>query len=138
MAESEGNKESPWVDYKSEEVENLIADLSNQGYPPSRIGLILRDQYGIPNVKKAAKKRMMDILAEKKLKGEIPEDLLSLIRKSVILQKHMLENKKDYSAKRGYQLTVSKIRRLVHYYVKTERIPGDWKYTPETAALLVK
>jgi ribosomal protein S15P/S13E len=138
MEKKDESKDSPWVDYKPEEIENLIVDLSNQGVAPSRIGIVLRDQYGIPSVKTATQKRITDILKEKELSGEIPEDLLNLIRKSVMLRKHMLQNKKDFSAKRGYQLTVSKIRRLVHFYVKVGKLPQDWRYTPETAALLVK
>jgi ribosomal protein S15P/S13E len=132
------NKRSQWVDYKPQEVEDLIVNLSNQGFDPAQIGMALRDQYGIPNVRAVTQKRINQILSEKKLATDIPRDLLNLIRRSVALQKHLAENKKDYSSKRGYQLTVSKIRRLVAYYVNTGKLPRDWRYTPETAALLVK
>ena len=68
----------------------------------------------------------------------MPEDLLNLIRRSVILSNHLNKNKKDYSAKRGYELTVAKIRKLTKYYAKKNRIPKGWVYTPEQAALLVR
>ncbi len=136
MVKTEGKGQ--WVDYKPEEIEQLIANLSNQGLTPSQIGLALRDQYGVPNVKNLTKKRLNQILQEKGLASDIPRDLLNLIARSVVLQKHMSANKKDYSAQRGYRITVSKIRRLVEYYVKKGTLPQDWRYTPETAALLVK
>lgn len=135
MAEA---KRTQWVDYQPTEIEDLIVNLSNQGMGPAQIGMALRDQYGIPNVKAITKKRVNQILSEKKLASDIPRDLLNLIRRSVALQKHMGQNIKDYTAKRGYQITVSRIRRLVDYYVTTGKLPATWRYTPETAALLVK
>jgi len=131
-------KQGQYVDYSLKEIEELIVQLSNQGMNPAQIGLALRDQYGIPSVKAATQKRVNQILSEKKLATDIPIDMLNLIERSVALQKHMTGNKKDYSAQRGYRITVSKIRRLAHYYVKTGKLPAGWKFTPETAALLVK
>jgi small subunit ribosomal protein S15 len=132
-------KESPtWVEYTPAQTEKLITELANQGKTQAEIGTILRDQHGIPSIKKLCKKTVGKILEEQKIQPEIPEDLMNLIRSSVAQQKHMKENKKDNTAKRGYILTVSKIRRLVKYYQKQKRIQSNWKYTPETAALLVK
>jgi ribosomal protein S15P/S13E len=131
-------KQGQYVDYSLKEIEELIVTLSNQGLKPAQIGLALRDQYGIPNVKAATQKRVNEILIEKNLANDIPIDMLNLIERSVALQKHMTSNKKDYSAQRGYRITVSKIRRLAHYYVKSGKLPAGWKFTAETAALLVK
>ncbi|MBC7119337.1 MAG: 30S ribosomal protein S15, partial [Methanobacteriaceae archaeon] len=39
-----------WVEYSNEEIEELIIKLYKEGNPPSKIGIILRDQHGIPNV----------------------------------------------------------------------------------------
>ncbi len=127
-----------WVDYKPKEIEEAIINLANTGSSPSQIGLILRDQYGIPKMKKVANQTVSEVLIKHKLIGEVPEDLLNLIRKSVKLDRHLAQNKKDMSAKRGLQLTVSKIRRLTDYYHKNKRLPKDWIYTPEKAALLTK
>src|SRR5436853_4582572 len=95
-----------WVNYKPEEIEDLIANLANQGMDPSQIGITLRDQYGVPNVKLLNNMRINQILEKKGLASDIPRDLLNLIRRSVSLQKHMNQNKKDYSAKRGSIITV--------------------------------
>lgn len=138
MAKNKESKQGQWVDYKPSEIEDLVVSLSNQGMGPAQIGAALRDQYGVSNVKAVTQKRVNAILKEKGLVGDIPSDLLNLIEKSVALQKHMGENKSDYSAQRGYRITISKIRRLAHYYAQEGKLPAGWKYTPETAALLVK
>jgi small subunit ribosomal protein S15 len=127
-----------WIDYKPREIEELVVTLFNQGHTQAEIGIILRDQYGIPRVKVVTGKTIEKILTEHKLTSDIPRDLLNLIKRSVSQEKHMKENKKDYTAKRGYQLTVSKIRRLTKYYIGNGKLPADWRYTPESAALLVK
>lgn len=127
-----------WVELKPQEIIELISSLANQGRAASEIGTILRDQYGVPSVKAIVGKRITQILQDKGVMPEIPEDLMNLIRTSVKLQKHLVQNRKDTSAKRGYQLAVSKIRRLAKYYIKERRLPSNWRYTPETAQLLVK
>ncbi len=131
-------KIAPWVIYKPQEIEEIIVKLAKQGYQSAQIGLILRDQYGIPSVKVTNKKSITQILKERKLYPEIPEDLFNLLKKAVNLRKHLEKNKKDYSSKRGLELTESKIRRLVKYYKKRKVLPEDWKYDPEKAKLLVR
>ncbi len=121
-----------------EEIEEQVVSLANAGHSSSKIGLILRDEYGVKNFTEVTGKKIQEVLKENKLVGEMPEDLLNLIRRSVMLNNHLNKNKKDYSAKRGYELTVAKIRRLTKYYSKKSRIPKGWVYTPEQAALLVK
>ncbi len=133
------SKENPkWVEFSAEEITEAIVNLANSGHSPSEIGLVLRDQYGVPDIKAATGKSVQQILREKELLDEIPEDLMNLVKRSVHLREHMAENTKDYSAKRGYQLTVSKIRRLVKYYKTRKRLPADWRYSEETAELLAK
>ena len=40
----------------------------------------------------------------------------------------MGENRKDQTAKRGLELTNSKIQRLVKYYKSSGKLAADWKY----------
>jgi len=127
-----------FVELKPAEINEAIVHLANEGHTSSEIGMILRDQYGIPKVGKVIGKKLVEILKENELAPAIPEDLMSLIRKSVSLRGHMERNKKDMSAKRGLMLTVSKIRALEKYYKKTGKLPMKWRYSPETAALLAK
>jgi ribosomal protein S15P/S13E len=136
MAKKTEHKEHK--EHSREELEEQVVSLANAGHSPSKIGLILRDEYGVKNFTETAGKKIQEVLRENKLVGEMPEDLLNLIRRSVVLNKHMNKNKKDYSAKRGYELTVAKIKKLTKYYSAKKRIPAGWVYTPEQAALLVK
>jgi small subunit ribosomal protein S15 len=127
-----------WVRYKPKEVELLIVKLAKENNTPSKIGTLLRDVYGIPDSTLITKKSITAILDEKKLLAEIPEDLLALIRKFIFLQKHLDANKQDMAAKRGFQLTESKIRRLVKYYKRTKRLPSNWTYDPDKIRLFIE
>ena len=116
-----------WVSYKPEEVEKLVLKYKKSGMSQSEIGIILRDQFGVGDVKAVTGKRIGKILNENELVGEIPEDLLNLIRRMVALRSHLDKNKKDMTAKRGLLLTDSKIRRLTKYYKSTKKLPSSWK-----------
>ncbi len=126
-----------WSSTDAKAIEKAILDLRKEGASAASIGLILRDRYGVPDVKLALGKRIEEILAEKGMQSEIPEDLRNLIVKALGLRKHLAENKNDLHNKRQMQLTESKVRRLVKYYVGTGRLPKDWSYKPETAEILL-
>jgi small subunit ribosomal protein S15 len=131
-------KEAPeWSNTDVAAIEKVIVDLSKEGVSTARIGLVLRDRYGVPDVKLATGKRIGQIVKEKGLQGEIPEDLKNLIVKALGLRKHLSENKKDVHNKRQMQLTESKVRRLVRYYVSSGKLPKGWVYKPETAEILL-
>ena len=127
-----------WIRYKANEVEHLVIKLAKEGQSASVIGLHLRDTYGIPDVKTITKKSISDILDEKKLLPKIPEDMMALIKRSVQIRKHLEENHLDNTAKRGLQITESKIGKLAKYYKRNDRIPQDWKYDPKKVSLLVE
>ena len=125
-------KSRTWIRYKPNEVELLIVKLAKEGKSSSEIGTILRDTYGIPDTRFVAKKRITQVMKEKGVAKEIPEDLLNLIKRSVQLRKHLEDNKKDRTAGRGLKLTESKIKRLIDYYKETEVLPKDWKFDPKS------
>jgi small subunit ribosomal protein S15 len=127
-----------WLKYKPKEVELLVIKYAKEGKLPSQIGIYLRDEYGIPDVKTIVKKSISQILKEKNLTKEVPEDLMALIRKAVLIRKHLVENKHDMTARRGLILTESKIKRLTKYYRRTGRLPLNWKYDPEKIKLVVE
>ena len=120
-----------WVKYSPKEAELLVVKYAKDDKKPSQIGILLRDQYGIPDIKLITGKTVNEILKERKIKQELPEDFLALIKKSVLLRKHLEGNKKDMSAKRGLQLTDSKIRRLAKYYKKKGILDAKWRYNAE-------
>ena len=126
-----------WLRYSKQEVEMLVVKLVKEGNPPSKIGLLLRDVYGIPDVKAIIGKKLTAFLAEKGLAQKIPEDLLALIKKSLAIRKHLEKHKKDQTAKRGLILTESKIFRLSNYYKQTGKLPTGWKYEPDKPRLYI-
>ena len=127
-----------WLDKDGKWVEEKVIELAKAGNTPSMIGLILRDQYGIPLVKVVAGKRIMDIIRENDLQRRVPEDLRNMIARALTIRKHMEDNHKDFVSKRGLQLIESKIHRLSKYYRKTKVLPSDWKYSPDQAAVLLR
>ncbi len=115
-------KEKPeWVTMSEKEIVSLIVKMGRRGVPPSQIGMILRDVYGIPSVRQVLGKRITDVLEEQGVAKKIPEDLLSLMKKAYKIRKHLEIHRKDFHSKRGLQLTESKIRRLIKYYKKTAK-----------------
>ena len=127
-----------WLTYKANEVELLIAKLAKEGKSSSEIGTILRDTYGVPDIMTLCKKTVSDILKEKNIAPELPDDLMALIRKSVSIRKHMEANRKDQTAKRGLMLTESLIKRLTKYYKRTGKVVSGWKFDPEHAGFFAK
>ncbi|WP_202318949.1 30S ribosomal protein S15 [Archaeoglobus neptunius] len=126
-------RDSPpeWVDMSPAEVEKKVVELFIEGYEPSQIGMILRDQYGIPSVKQITGKKIQKILREKGVEIKYPEDLKSLIKKALKLRKHLEVHRKDKHNRRGLQLIEAKIWRLSNYYKEKGVLPADWKYNPE-------
>ncbi len=127
-----------WVDADEEKIAGIIGSLAKDGKTSSEIGIILRDQYGIPDVKLITGKKVSDIMKELNVYPEMPEDLLQLMAKAVNLRDHMEQNRKDLSNKRGLHLVEAKIRRLVKYYKERGVLPANWKYSMDKAEMLVK
>ena len=128
-----GRGKPEWLTYDLDEAERLIKKLDKEGKTSSQIGFILRDQYGIPDIRCFDKK--MTQITEKK---EVPEDIYNLMSQVVNLHRHLNENKHDSTSKRALELLESKIRRLGKYYSRTGKLEEKWKYKIENAKLLVK
>lgn len=120
-----------WVQVQKKEAEDLVVQMGKMGRQPSQIGLVLRDQHGVPNVRLLTGKSIIQILEEAGIKPQIPEDLASLIVRGRTVTRHLSENKKDESNRHGLNLIESKIRRLVKYYVREGVIPANWQYSFE-------
>ncbi|MEM4348069.1 MAG: 30S ribosomal protein S15 [Candidatus Anstonellaceae archaeon] len=127
-----------WVEYSAHEVEELIVKMGKEGKGPTIIGQILRDTYGVPSVQNLCGKSISAILKENKIKLDYPEDLLSLIKRAVNMREHLKRNRADKHNRTKLIHVESKIGRLVKYYTSVGKLPPNWKYDPETAALLVK
>ena len=127
-----------WVVMEESAIIEIILKLAREGRTSGMIGLILRDQYGIPNVKTVIGKSISEVLKENGLMPQIPEDLMALMHKVVKINTHLQNNPRDLGNKRGMQLVESKIRRLSKYYKRKGRLPSDWKYRIKEAELLVR
>ena len=125
-----------WVVYDGKEIEELIVKLAKEGNSQSGIGIILRDQYGIPSVSQITGRKIGHFTRKNKLASEIPEDLQNLIKKAVNLRKHLEKHHKDKHNNRGLKLMEAKIHRLTRYYKSTRRLPKEWRYEPDKARLL--
>ena len=129
-------KHPDWSSLKPREIESHVIELAKEGKSTSQIGMILRDQFAVPNVKLATGKSVSKILETNNMKPEIPEDMRNLISIALSLRKHLETHKKDLHNKRNLQLTESKIRRLTKYYHAQNKLPESWKYSPEQAKLM--
>ncbi len=126
-----------WQGLDKTEIAETIEKLAREGKSAAFIGLVLRDQYGVPDVRLATGKKMSEILSEKGLLPQIPEDLQNLMRRTVTLRGHLATHRRDLHNERGLSLIESKIRRLATYYKRQGLLPADWRYSPETAQLVV-
>ncbi|MBU0930275.1 MAG: 30S ribosomal protein S15 [Nanoarchaeota archaeon] len=126
-----------WLRYQDKEIEQIILKLAKEEKSQSQIGIILRDSYGIPDVRTILNKKISKVLKENNAASQLPEDLSDLIKKEIYISKHLGLNKKDMAAKRGLLLTESKIHRLSKYYKKNRVLPADWKYSRDKAKLLI-
>ncbi len=116
-------------------MEALVIKLAKEGHNPSRIGTMLRDQYGIPLVKPIMGKTVTQILKDARLASSLPEDLENLLKKASRLYVHLEKNRKDQPNKRALQLIESKIYKLSRYYKREGILPPDWKYKAKTASI---
>lgn len=127
-----------WLEYSKEEVENLVLKLARERYNFAQIGLILRDQYGIPDVEAVTGKSISKIIKAHGISYEVPEDMMNLLKKAVRLREHLEKNKRDKRSRYGLENLESRIRRLGKYYSKVGKLPADWKYDPNLAKLMVQ
>jgi len=91
------SEKADWTKIKPAEVEKIIVDLATQGVPPEKIGLILRDQHGIPKSKLLGVK-ISKVLIKHKLDANSEQK--NFVKKVERLNKHSAKNKHDYTAMR--------------------------------------
>lgn len=126
-----------WVSLTEDEMADIVLKLHNQGKSTAMIGLILRDSYGIPDVKKVYGKSLTAILKDNGVTINLPEDIENLMRKAITVNEHIKLNRKDVHNKRNFHLIEAKIRRLERYYKATGVLPSSWSYSIANAKLLV-
>jgi small subunit ribosomal protein S15 len=101
-----------WVKMKEPEMKKVIAELAEK-HSPSQIGLVLRDQYGIPTTKVFGKK-LKAYLTE--LGIERNEDLENAEKKVDKMKEHLKTNITDRKAKHKLQRAQSRLNITRKYF----------------------
>ncbi|MBU0591466.1 30S ribosomal protein S15 [Candidatus Micrarchaeota archaeon] len=127
-----------WVDKKKAEVTEVILKMAREGVQSAKIGAILRDQYGVPNLRAVLGASLVVFLKSEGINYEYPDDLLDLIKKAVRINGHLKNIKNDTHNEVKLGHVESKIHRLTKYYASKGKIPTGWRYNREKATLLVK
>ena len=109
------------------ELEQEIINLANNNTSSAKIGLILKNEYGIPKAKYSVGK-INKILAKNKI-VKFPEELQNLINRATKLRQHFTKNAKDQVSKRGLQITEARIRKLAAYFKRNKVLDKSWTYT---------
>eukprot|EP00949_MAST-11_sp_MAST-11-sp1_P002772 g2772.t1 len=120
-----------------EDIEKLICTLAKKGMRSSEIGVFLRDQHGVPQVKSITGSKILRLLKKNGLGPEIPEDLYCLVKKAVSVRKHLERNRADKDSKFRLILIESKIHRLARYYRRSRQLAPNWRYESSTASAMV-
>ena len=103
-------KKTDWIKIKPAELEKIVIDLYKKGETPAKIGLALRDKYGIPRAKLLGK-RIGEILSNAKL--VLPSEKSSVQTRIDCLNKHIEKNKHDQSAKKKLAKELWAIKRAL-------------------------
>ncbi|EOR00995.1 hypothetical protein E3P92_00424 [Wallemia ichthyophaga] len=126
-----------WLKATPEDVKDLIIKLARKGLSPSQIGVILRDQHGVPQTRFVTGNKILRILKSQGLAPELPEDLYCLIKKAVSVRKHLERNRNDKDSKFRLICIESRIHRLTRYYRRAQVVAPTFKYESQTASTLV-
>ena len=131
-------REAPnWVSVTPQEISTIICQLAKKATPVSKIGLILRDQYGVGQTRAVTGQKILRILKTNGLAPAFPEDLYCLIRKAVNIRKHLERNRRDKDSKFRLILVESRIHRLTRYYRRTRRVAPTFGYDSSKADALL-
>lgn len=120
---------------KPQEATAVILKLAKDGMTPSRIGMALRDDYGVPLAKPLLHKSVGEVLAEAKAAPKMPQDLQDLIDRAQRVKKHLETHGGDRKNVHSLELVEAKIYRLSKYYKDRGVLPKDFKYATVVAQL---
>merc|ERR1719240_438607 len=126
-----------WVQVSATDLIEQIVKMAKRGSSPSQIGVILRDQYGVPQVSHVTGQKILRILKVAGVAPDLPEDLYHLINKAVNVRKHIEKFRADRDGKFRLILIESRIHRLARYYRKVKSLPPTWRYVSKKADTLL-
>ncbi|MAG02891.1 hypothetical protein CMI42_06135 [Candidatus Pacearchaeota archaeon] len=99
-----------WLKYSEKEVKDIVAKLANEELTAEKIGLILRDQYGIPKISIYGMS-MKEAMAEK-FEEPTTKNLDEKLKKII---EHYKKNKQDKRAERSLIITKAKFKKRSDY-----------------------
>jgi ribosomal protein S15P/S13E len=100
-----------WLKYSEEEVKALILKLADKNLSAEKIGLVLRDSYGIPKVS------LYGLKIKSVLKDKFTEPtVISLEKKVQKLDSHTQKNKQDKKALRSLIINKAKLKKRHDYH----------------------
>lgn len=111
IKETERTAKPVWLKTTEEELKKLIKQLAEKN-SPAQVGIILRDQYGIPSTRLYGKKLGQYL---KELGIESNPDKENAEKKLERLKEHFKENITDKKAKHKLQKAQGKVRTLAKY-----------------------
>ncbi|MEK6935371.1 MAG: 30S ribosomal protein S15 [Nanoarchaeota archaeon] len=118
MSKAKKLEKPVWLKYNEEEVKEIILKLADKGLTAEKIGLVLRDQYGIPKVSIYGLK-IGKVLKEQD-KFQKPS-LINLQKKVTKLEEHYAKNKQDKKTERAMMITKSKLKKFQDYIKNKEQ-----------------
>jgi small subunit ribosomal protein S15 len=101
-----------WLKYTEDEVKEIILKLADKGLTSEKIGLVLRDQYGIPKTK-IYNIKVGQVMKEKN--KFVEPSILNLQKKAGKIEEHCIKNKQDKKAGRSLIITKAKLKRVKEY-----------------------
>jgi small subunit ribosomal protein S15 len=109
MAKTKSQVEKPvWLKYTEDEVKAIIIKLADKGMTSEKIGLVLRDQYGIPKTK-IYNIKIGKVLKEK---GKFEEPTIKNLKQKLgEVIEHYKKNKQDKRAERALIKTKAKLKK---------------------------
>ena len=126
-----------WVQITAGDLTEQIVKMAKRGSSPSQIGVVLRDSFGIPQIKGVTGSKILRILKVNGAAPTLPEDLYHLIKKAVNVRKHIEKQRADKDGKFRLILIESRIHRLARYYRKVKSLPPTWRYQSKKADTLL-
>ena len=107
-----------WLKTSEKDIEAIVVKLAKQGMTSEKIGLVLRDSYGIPKAKFLGK-RINKMLKAKGLDKDAA--LLAVEKRQLAIRKHLEKNKQDKRAQRALIITSARIKKLKEYRKRKEK-----------------
>ncbi len=116
-------KEKPtWMKMNEKDLEATVVKLAKEGLTSEKIGLELRDKYGVPTTKVLGKK-ISKILKENDLYEDSTQ--VNLKKKQEKISQHLETNKQDKRAMRSFTIIRARLAKYKKYKKRKDAEPTE-------------